>query len=755
MNNRFNPLNFDSLFSEPRRVADTSYWKEHIPFGMWLVSVLKPQVLVELGTYYGDSYCAFCQAVEEQQLGTRCYSVDVWKGDVSTNEYTKDLFEDLRKYHDDLYNSFSELLICSPEEALSRFEDGAIDLLHIDGAHTYHAIRQSFESWLPKVSRRGVVLIHNTNTKEHVPGVKLYFDEIKLSYSYFEFLCGYGLSMVIVGEGIPVELEWLVNLDVLEAKRVRQYFHQQGKRLQLEAQTRILTNEIEKLRPRVSKVERLEQELKRMEKDAIYYQSQIRTLLDNLNLIATSKGWSLLQTLWGIKRRLLPRGEQALSTQSQALSTQSLEVADTIDMIDTIDTDAHAKENGDSPQPKAWIEIRARAQADNADSDARNNRSIAADKPPAGQSMSQDALIRLTDAELRLIAFYLPQFYPIPENDRWWGKGFTEWTNVTKARPNFLGHYQPHLPADLGFYDLRVQETREQQAQLAREYGIYGFCYYHYWLGGKRLLNRPIDELLRSGQPDFPFCLCWTNHNWNRSWDGLENEVLIAQTHSDEDDRRFITSLFAAFEDHRYVRIDNKPLLLVYYIDLLPNAAKTVEVWREECHRAGVGEIYICAVLAKKIEDPRPYGFDAAVEFPPNGGLVVDRINHKVELTNPHFEGSIVDYPQAADFFINKPETDYVLLRSVMTSWDNTARRQNNGLIFLNSSPEAYEGWLRKTIELTLLRNKGDERVVFINAWNEWAEGAHLEPDRKFGHQFLQATLNSVHVAPQTHSLLS
>ena len=340
---------------------------------------------------------------------------------------------------------------------------------------------------------------------------------------------------------------------------------------------------------------------------------------------------------------------------------------------------------------------------------------------------------------VRLIAFYLPQYHPIPENDEWWGKGFTEWTNVLKARPNFEGHYQPHLPADLGFYDLRLPETRVEQAKLANQYGIGGFCYYYYWFGGKKLLNRPLEDMLASQQPNFPFCICWANENWTRRWDGLDNEILIAQNHSLEDDKNFIHSLIPAFRDSRYIRVNGKPLLLVYRVSLLPNPAQTAEVWREECIKSGIGDIYLCAVQSFDIRDPRPYGFDAVLEFPPHGGIAVEATN-PVQITNPKFQGSIFDYKQTSQNFIDKPTTDYKLFKGVMPSWDNTARRQDNSHLFVNSSPENYEFWLTQAIQLTEQNHQGDEKLVFINAWNEWGEGCHLEPDQKYGHQFLEAT---------------
>jgi SAM-dependent methyltransferase len=371
----------------------------------------------------------------------------------------------------------------------------------------------------------------------------------------------------------------------------------------------------------------------------------------------------------------------------------------------------------------------------------------------SADNSNKDDLLALTSKDVRLIAFYLPQFHPIPENDLWWGKGFTEWAYVARARPNFEGHHQPRLPADLGFYDLRVPEIREQQAELAREYGIFGFCYYYYWFGGKRLLHRPFDEVLASGRPDFPFCVCWANENWSRRWDGLDQEILIAQNHSPEDDRNFIAGLLPAFRDSRYIRVDGKPLLLVYRVNLLPDAARTAEIWREECRRAGIGDIYLCA-LESYAGDPRSCGFDAAFEFPPHTRVTNENLISRRRKINPEYQGIIADYTLLSRQATARPAPDYALFRGVMPSWDNTPRRQNDSLVFLNSSPEAYESWLRKAIELTLAEKRGDERMVFINAWNEWAEGAHLEPDQLYGLQYLEATRNAMAIDPRLSNLL-
>jgi GT2 family glycosyltransferase len=348
--------------------------------------------------------------------------------------------------------------------------------------------------------------------------------------------------------------------------------------------------------------------------------------------------------------------------------------------------------------------------------------------------------------EVRAIAFYLPQYHPIPENDQWWGKGFTEWTNVTKARPNFEGHYQPHLPADLGFYDLRVPEVREEQARLACHYGVSAFCYYYYWFAGKKLLNRPFDEMLQSGTPDFPFCICWANENWTRRWDGCEEEILIAQSHTEGDHADFIAGIAPALRDARYVRIHGKPLVIVYRLSLMPEPKRTADLWREYCVNEGIGEIYLAYVQSfermPQGDDPSIYGFDAAIEFPPHRYPV--RAECFPPLINPEYQGLLYDYVHTSENFINRPWPSYKLLKTVMPSWDNTARRQDISHVFVNATPERYEYWLRKIVEQTRRLHFGDERIVFINAWNEWAEGNHLEPDRQFGHQYLVATKNGL-----------
>jgi GT2 family glycosyltransferase/SAM-dependent methyltransferase len=344
--------------------------------------------------------------------------------------------------------------------------------------------------------------------------------------------------------------------------------------------------------------------------------------------------------------------------------------------------------------------------------------------------------------EVKLVAFYLPQFHPIPENDRWWGKGFTEWQNVVRGRPNFEGHDQPRLPADLGYYDLRVEETIEDQRTLASRYGIGAFCYYYYWFAGKRLLEEPIERLLKTKTRKMPFCLAWANENWTRTWDGGASDILIGQEHSPDDDINVIHDLIRYFRDPDYLRIDGRPVLLLYRYDLLPDVRSTLGIWRQECVRAGVGDPYVVACeacdLAWSTTDPRLYGFDASTEFPPHG--VGTQIDPPGRPLNPRFSGRVYDYRAASLKYAARAAPAHKRFRCVFPGWDNTARRPDSGDIFAFSSPGTYRAWLETVAEETREQFQGEERLVFVNAWNEWAEGCYLEPDVSTGHGYLEAT---------------
>ena len=343
---------------------------------------------------------------------------------------------------------------------------------------------------------------------------------------------------------------------------------------------------------------------------------------------------------------------------------------------------------------------------------------------------------------VRLIAFYLPQFHPIPENDRWWGKGFTEWFNVTRARPLFRGHYQPHLPADLGFYDLRLREARLEQIELAKQYGIDGFCYYYYWFSGKRLLHRPVDEMLADRESDMPFCLCWANENWTRKWDASEHEILMGQQYLPDDDINFIQGLVPFFNDPRYIRVEGAPFLIVYRPQELPNPAKTVSIWREYCTGIGIGDIHLCAALTHGNRDYRQFDFDSGVEFPPHNLEEVFPVTSKLDFYQS-FQGHVYKHDAVARGYLERRYDHANVFRTVFPSWDNTARLGARGVVILNGTPENYQCWLAETIRKTRDDFPGKDRFVFVNAWNEWAEGCHLEPDREYGRQFLEATVRA------------
>lgn len=350
--------------------------------------------------------------------------------------------------------------------------------------------------------------------------------------------------------------------------------------------------------------------------------------------------------------------------------------------------------------------------------------------------------------KLRTIAIHLPQFHPIAENDAWWGKGFTEWTNVAKATPRFKGHYQPHLPADLGFYDLRLPEARAAQAALASDYGIDGFCYYHYWFNGKKVLEKPVEGILQSGEPTFPYCLCWANENWTRRWDGLDKEVLLAQDYSEADDIAHFEYLLPFFKDERYIKIDGKPVFLVYRTEHFPDIQATAATWRRLAKAEGM-ELYLVRVESfLEGLDPKTIGFDAAQEFQPNfkrhfkpfrPSLLVRGLRKLGLMDSVFMDNEVLDFPQFVEEVLSDPPVDYKRFPCVTPMWDNSPRRKTRAIIFRNASPQVYEYWLGKVVERFEPYSE-DENLVFINAWNEWAEGNHLEPCQKYGRAYLEAT---------------
>ena len=345
---------------------------------------------------------------------------------------------------------------------------------------------------------------------------------------------------------------------------------------------------------------------------------------------------------------------------------------------------------------------------------------------------------------LKIITFYLPQFHQIPENDEWWGKGFTEWTNVTQAVPKFQGHYHPRLPSDLGFYSLDDVNNIRKQIEIAKNYGVYGFCFHHYWFSGKRLLEKPLDLFIESNI-DFNFCICWANENWTRRWDGMDNEVLIAQEFNDEDPVNFINDLLPYLNDERYIKLNGKHLIIIYRPNIIPNIKDNVKLWRKELNKNSIEPLFAC-VQGFGLTDPAEVGFDIALEFPPHK-VAQDLPNLESEIVryDENFIGNIHDFREMIHRAREQKVENYPLIRGVSPSWDNEARRKGKGTTaFVNANPDTYAEWLEIAGRFALKNKVEDNSVVFINAWNEWAEGAYLEPDKFYGYKYLDTTHNVI-----------
>ena len=332
--------------------------------------------------------------------------------------------------------------------------------------------------------------------------------------------------------------------------------------------------------------------------------------------------------------------------------------------------------------------------------------------------------------DIKTIAWYLPQFHTFKENDEWWGKGFTEWTNVKKAKPLYEGHYQPRIPhSDLGYYDLSDINIMRKQVEIAKNYGLYGFCFYHYDFSGKRLMERPVDNYLNNKDIDFNFCLSFANENWTRKWDGNINDILIKQKHSSKDDIRFIDSLQKYFDDERYIKIDGKPMLLVYRPLLFPDIKATTDRWREYQLKKTNKDLFL--IFTRSISKPEHpsnlYGFDMYVDFNIHNALFTKTVNTGNKNSK--------SYKTFAEDTMNNNED--IAFKELFLLWDNSPRKKKEYLIMENFNFEIYKKWLKYNIEYTRKNFDENMRYMFINAWNEWAEGTYLEPDTDNGYTLL------------------
>jgi lipopolysaccharide biosynthesis protein len=349
---------------------------------------------------------------------------------------------------------------------------------------------------------------------------------------------------------------------------------------------------------------------------------------------------------------------------------------------------------------------------------------------------------------VRVLAFYLPQYHPIPENDAWWGAGFTDWDNVERARPSYQGHAQPHRPGELGRYDLRDANVMRAQGALAAAYGVSGFVMHHYWFDGRRLLDAPLRNLLADPSIDFPFALCWANESWTRRWDGLDSDVLIGQTYSSGWADRFYDDIAAALHDHRYLRIGGKPLLVVYRMGQVDDGRAAVQRWKQRAAADGLGGLHVLGVVPSRDFENMPAGvadvLDGLVHFPPGSGIGLQSVRALAPELSPEHSGDVYSYDAAVEG-ASLATVGLAGLRvhpGVMPGWDNTARRGGAAHVFHGANPASFRRWLARAVSAAAAA--GPEPLVFVNAWNEWAEGAHLEPDARFGRGNLEAVRDVV-----------
>lgn len=339
---------------------------------------------------------------------------------------------------------------------------------------------------------------------------------------------------------------------------------------------------------------------------------------------------------------------------------------------------------------------------------------------------------------IKPIAIYLPQYHSIPENDIAWGEGFTEWTNVKKGKPLFDTHYQPHIPHnDIGYYDLTCPEVLESQVDIARSFGVYGFAFYHYWFNGKRLLDTPLNNMLALGKPNFPFCFIWANEPWSKRWDGSENDIIQAQLYSFEDDLNHIQFLCEnIFSDERYIKIDGKPIFIIYRTELFPDIIETVKIWRNEVRKYGFEDIFLIRVehFTGSL-NPVLIDFDAAMEFAPDFRISHYIGSHYMENGNVL---SLFDYMKTIRNMIKREKETYPYFRCVFPGWDNTPRRRNSGIVFINNELCGFRELFLNAVNYTKQNLSEEKQFLFINAWNEWGEGCHIEPDMKYNYSLLE-----------------
>jgi lipopolysaccharide biosynthesis protein len=1038
----------DPLFWYPERIGApihahlqcSSAWWSHVPFGFWIIGAAQPRLLVELGIHTGVSYTAFCQSAANQRLDTRCFAIDRWLGDKQSGICDEEAYWELKQFHDERYGAFSTLLRCTFNDALPYFSNTSIDLLHIDGSHTYDAIRHDFGAWLPKLSNRAVILLHDTNERQTDFGVWRFWAEISQQYPCFEFLHGHGLGILAVGSEVPSNIAALCSLrDPTEITRVRERFALLGECWLTDIQHRMVKAEAQAARRAAEeaqarteaanrgaveakaealvvgerarhKIDRLQAECDQVtaerdraisardqamaERDrAIGERDQLaaerdRAAIERDQLAAernraivereefvNSTFWQLTRPLRTVADRLptsirtmrrrlrrdiqvqpskpplsadIVQGDgvtdssppsaprEALSKEEDtAAAAPEVRVPDLLEMrnvvprgrvavvlhlyypdlweemrtalgnipepfdlfvtlvdgashllretilnefplahvivfrnhgrdlfpfvmlvnsgvlfryelvckihgkrslhfdggeswrrdlingvlgsVDLVERIIHAFESN----PDIGIVVGDRQIHSGHDRWTRNKERVgqllarigprgsieeksfpagsvfwirpfllrtigalnlrAEDFEPepiridgatvhaverifglicyeAGMQATESGRLPLTERskvtvqpKVHVIAYYSPRFHPVPEDDTSLEEGLTEWNKVTRARALFERHRQPRLPGALGFYNARSPGVWEAQVDLARRYGLSAFCHYYYWFNGRGMLTRPIDELLATDKPHFPFLLCWANEPCSRSLDGLNQKSLITQSYDANWPEMLALDIAPILADHRYFRLEGRPMLLIYRVGCLPTPPETLQRARRALQQGGVGDVHIAGAWLRfpgdedLPQDPASLGLDAYFEFPPHS-MPAQLLEGGPSSPVPTFAGTVYDY----DRTVSEALAQLALPnfsdrhRGVMTGWDNTPLCGENARIFHGATPANFRRWLRGVILHERSMNDSRERVVFINGWNAWADGAYLEPDADFGPGWLEGVASAV-----------
>ena len=1027
----------------PSSLEDPNYWCGHLPFAAWLIQELKPKIFVELGTHSGNSYFSFCQSIREVNLATKCYAVDTWQGDLHTGKYGDKVFYQVNELNNLCYSRFSRLMRMKFDDAVDYFSDGSIDLLHIDGLHTYEAVKHDFETWLPKLAPGAVVLFHDTTVRDHGFGVWKLWEELQARYkNNLEFNHSQGLGVLQI-DGAPQakELLWLDSTS-FEQQQLKDYFFALGTRQlerfelgQMKIHVANLNQAMAERQEQVASLERAmaerqeqvvsleramaerQEQVVSLERAMAERQEQVVSLeraMANCNQhlrfvmaeseeIRSSTSWKVTFLLrlighqvkrvqqifrlapdilrhcggWngttkkffyifhnkgvaGIRQWLrdfvkhasseietfeypmggesiLPIGmnvvpyylnpyyqmcpeeiktnisigihvhlfytelqdtfiaylnnipvmfdlfvsipehvnkksvqerfknavKNARRVTVEAVPNRGRDIAPLIvqfgkRLLDyEIICHLHTKMSPHSSGLESWLEeilnlLLGKPGSQGTEvaqilniliKDAKvvypePNLSIILDRtgwfgnyqlakellekltdhrieefpsvefpqgsmfwakadalkkflslpvtyqdfpkepmPPDGTIAhalerlilalaqdspgrfyriqhhdsitdfreyedEQDFSDRIKNQSVKVLSYYLPQFHPIPENDDWHGKGFTEWNKVRTANPLFAGHYQQHIPhKDIGYYLLDSSDTLSMQANLMKRSGVYGQIFYHYWFNGKLILEEPAQLLLQHADIAMPFCFCWANENWTRRWDGNENDILLGQNYSTEDATAFIQYLIPFFRDSRYIKVEDRPVLFIYRPSSIPDANLYLNAWKQECHKNGLPAPYVVAVLTRGAVNPIDFGMDAGVERVLNDWTegAVKNIKDDLDAYYP-INGSVLDYNQVAEFYMSQNESKlFTYFRSVVPIWDNTARYGSDAFLLHGSTPEKFQEWMERLIDYSESTLPEDRQFIVVNAWNEWAEGAHLEPDTRYGYAYLNS----------------